>query len=189
MNRKRHNLDIITNISSFEMKIKIKTHEIRDEKKKHVAMKDAFSKDSKPQSFPSLPAPPHEDGEIRSPALSGRNISEERVSETTKDVSENENGDKNFRLSIEPHLEKNKEKIKDPEKSKESEKTEDKDNKKPKVAACDCGHAKKVDFHDDVAHHVKFESFDIIRLIGKGSFGQVFMVFHLFNSLHFICIN
>ena len=95
------------------MKIKIKTHEIRDEKKKHVAMKDAFSKDSKPQSFPSLPAPPHEDGDIRSPALSGRNISEERVSETTKPVSENENGDKNFRLSIEPHLQTNKDKSKD----------------------------------------------------------------------------
>jgi len=43
---------------------------------------------------------------------------------------------------------------------------------------CDCGHV-KVDFKDDLSNHVRFESFDIIRLIGKGSFGQVFMVIKL----------
>ena len=69
-----------------------------------------------------------------------------------KETSEN---DGKFQISIEPQREKNDEKGK----------------------KCDCGKDMIEEvFHDNVKEHVKFDSFDLIRLIGKGSFGQVFMV-------------
>ena len=173
---------MITNISSFEMKIKIKTHEIRDEKKKYNLQEDSNHKKedetikNQAQSNPLIAYPLKPD-DISSPALSERNFSDpiSNKSEATKDTSENEKKNK-FRISIEP------------ESPDQHEKDKEKEKQKQKTLTCECGHVKKiVDFpNDDVAHHVKFDSFDLIRLIGKGSFGQVFLVINNFNILvHF----
>ena len=128
------------------MNLKVRTHEIRDEKKKFVMNGEKDRKLSSPLLAPILP---HDPNELSSPATSERNLSE---IEFSKENSENTG---KFQISIEPQREKNEE-----------------NGKK-----CKCGKDNVEEiFHDNVAAHVKFDSFDLMRLIGKGSFGQVFMV-------------
>lgn len=153
-----NSLDVITNISSFEMNTKIRTHEIRDDKKKFHIKEESNLKD-RPQSNPLLPKIYQEGNELSSPTspvISERNVS-------TEIPSLNGESENKFRISIDPQ----------PPEITDSEK----DKNKPKINVCECEHGKKPDFpNDDVANHVKFNSFDIIRLVGKGSFGQVFLV-------------
>lgn len=143
------------------MKTKIKIHEIRDEKKKFKESSESLK--NRPISNPLFP--PSFDNEISSPVspnLSERNISigPTSVSTNSKDAIEDNEKSGQIQISIKPTVPSD---IHEPQSGSKCNCNENK-NKKIKLP------------QDDPANHVKYESFDFLRLIGKGSFGQVFLV-------------
>lgn len=149
------------------MKTQAKNHEIFDEKRK-------FAENFKNRPV-SNPFPAFQDSDLSSPVspnLSERNISVGPISNGSNNSKENNENEADVQIQISIHPQEN-------EKNHESIPNNSKNiNKK---CNCPVEQAQKIVLpKSDVKHHVKFESFDLIRLIGKGSFGQVFLVIILF---------
>ncbi len=145
-----------------------KTVEIRDEPKKSI------HKPSLPSSDFSISQ--KEIKEIVSPALSGRSSFDEMPKQ-----ERNENNNKSLKLSekttdsnntaFSMDFKEEKGKSRDYSRAQQSPTPE---NKAEEIIKS------KIDFLDNT---IKFKSFDLLRLIGKGSFGQVFLVNNFFFFL------
>lgn len=122
---------------------------------------------------PSIPSSdfsiPHK--EILSPILSGRSSfddnSKNEISEKSLKNLEKESSSNNTAFSMDFREDNSNTKTSDTSNSQQGDKTEEIIKK-------------KLDFLDN---NIKFKSFDLLRLIGKGSFGQVFLVSNLKNLI------
>lgn len=145
------------------MKTQVKNHEIIDDKKK-------FTENFKNRPL-SNPFPAFQDSDLSSPVspnLSERNISVGPISNASANSKENNDNESDVQIQISIQPQEN-------EKNNHS----NSNNNKNINTKCNCAidQAQKIPLpKNDVKNHVKFESFDLIRLIGKGSFGQVFLV-------------